>query len=231
MCGRFTLISSLDLLKRIFKLNRGPLLPPNYNIAPTQPTAAIRLAPDREREMTAMRWGLIPSWAKDEKFSVKAINARCETVFENPAFRWAVRQRRCLVPTDGYYEWNKQGQTKRPYYIRLSDGASFAFAGIWETWSGPDEEPVESCSILTTEANSLLQPIHPRMPVILSPNDYEPWLDPARDTPDSLAPMLKPTPSEAMVFHPVHPRVNAHTHNDPQLIEPYHPPETGLLFE
>lgn len=230
MCGRFTLISSMDLLKRIFKLNRGPLMPPNYNIAPTQPVAAVRQNSEGERELSALRWGLIPSWAKDKSFGAKAINAQSETVFEKNAFRWPVRKQRCLIPADGFYEWKTEGKKKQPFFIRVGKDMPFAFAGIWDSWKDPDENTIESCSILTTDANSLIQLIHPRMPVILSPDDYDVWLDPALDTPNQLSPLLKPYPPETMTVYPVRPRVNSFTNNDPQLIEPYWPHETGVFF-
>lgn len=168
MCGRFTLRVPAAELVEIFRLLRRPDVQPRYNIAPTQPVAVVRRI-DRGRELSMLRWGLVPSWAKDPKIGARMINARAETVATKPAFRTALRRRRCLVPADGFYEWAKSaGGTKQPHYITRRDGRPFAFAGLWESWDGPDGSSIESCTIVTTEANDLVGRIHDRMPVILS---------------------------------------------------------------
>jgi putative SOS response-associated peptidase YedK len=164
-----------------------------------------------------LRWGLIPSWAKDPAMGAKLINARAETVAEKPSFRSAFRHRRCLVVADGFYEWQKQEGKKQPFYFRLQDGQPFAFAGLWESWKDPNGEVVDSCTILTTEANQLMQPIHDRMPVILASQDYDLWLDPTVQS-EQLQNLLQPFPSEAMVSYPVSTKVNKPTNDTPELV-------------
>src|SRR5262249_23577950 len=182
MCGRFTrTAASKETLADLFQLSDPPGLLPLFNIAPTQPVAAVRVVPGgHEREMVALRWGLIPSWANDPKIGYKMINARAETAATKPSFRSAFRSRRCLLVADGYYEWQKQAGAKQPFYIRLKGGKLFAFAGLWERWAPTDGEAIESCTILTTAANELTKPIHDRMPVIVDPRDYGQWRDPAK---------------------------------------------------
>jgi putative SOS response-associated peptidase YedK len=151
-----------------------------FNVAPTQPVAAVRVVPGgQERELVELRWGLIPSWADDPKIGYRMINARSETAATKPSFRSAFKVRRCLVVADGYYEWQKRDGAKQPFYIHMQGGKLFAFAGLWERWVPPDGEAIESCTILTTDANELTKPIHDRMPVIVDPPDFGQWLDPA----------------------------------------------------
>jgi putative SOS response-associated peptidase YedK len=173
MCGRFTLRTKLNLLLQQFAAEASSDLElvPRYNIAPTQDIPVVRVA-DGKRELTLMRWGLIPSWTKDPKSGPLLINARSDTVAAKPAFRSAFKCRRCLIPADGYYEWMAEGKKKQPYWFRVRDGQTFAFAGLWERW-----HEIESCVILTTEANEMAAKLHDRMPVSLSPNDYERWLE------------------------------------------------------
>jgi putative SOS response-associated peptidase YedK len=174
MCGRYSLTTPTEALVALFAA--GPLegFSPRYNIAPTQLVPAVRMS-EGERAWAWLRWGLIPSWAKDPAIGNRMINARAETVADKPAFRAALRRRRCLLPADGFYEWEKRDGAKQPYHIALADRAPFAFAGLWEHWQG--DEAIESCTILTTAANRRLAPIHPRMPVILAPEHYDIWLD------------------------------------------------------
>src|SRR5262245_16984120 len=200
MCGRFTQTAKGPVLADLFQL-AGPVdVEPRYNIAPTQQAAAVRVSPETgRRELGALRWGLVPSWAKDPKVAAKHINARSETVADKPSYRAAFRKRRCLVPADGYYEWQKLGaRKKQPYYIRLRDEAPFGFAGLWESWEGEDGELIESFTILTTAANELVRPLHERMPVIVSPTDFALWLDPAEQKPELVQPLLAPYPPEQM---------------------------------
>jgi putative SOS response-associated peptidase YedK len=240
MCGRFTLTNpNQDLLVQ-FTLRDMPALEPRYNIAPTQPVAAVRVAPalaalppvaakeaalrseGREgsaRELVLLHWGLVPFWAKDPQIGSRLINARSETVAEKPAFREAFRRRRCLVLADGFYEWQKQGGTKQPFCVRLRDGRPFAFAGLWEHWQGTDAV-VESCTLLTTDPNELMRPLHNRMPVIIDPGDYELWLDVGVRQPDVLQSLLRPYPAEEMEAYPVSRRVNSPDNDDPQCVEP-----------
>ena len=204
-----------------FDLDEFPLFPPRYNIAPSQQVAAIRLNPEvAKRECVALRWGLIPSWAKDLKIGNQCINAKAETVAEKPAFRAAFKKRRCLVMADGFYEWQLQGKHKQPMWIGLRDRRPFAFAGLWEHWSPKDGEPIESCTIITTQPNALMELIHTRMPVILDTKDYAAWLDPAFQHVDILNALLRPFPAEHMTAFPVSTLVNNPRHDAPQCLEP-----------
>jgi putative SOS response-associated peptidase YedK len=200
-----------------------------YNIAPTQEVVIARkLQENAPRELAIVRWGLIPSWAKDAKIASTLINARGETIVEKPSFRTAFKKRRCLVLADGYYEWpkstgGKAAAKKQPYYITMQDDRPFAFAGLWEYWAGPKEvqppAPVETCTIITTETNELTRDLHDRMPVILRPRDYELWLDPALQEAAPLLPLLTQFPSDEMKMQPVSTRVNSVKNDDPTCIE------------
>lgn len=208
MCGRFTLHSSSNEFADQFGAASPDGLCPRYNIAPSQAIAIIR-AGDGTRRADLVRWGLIPSWAKDPKIGSKMINARAETIFEKPSYRSAIRQRRCLIPADGFYEWKTDGKVKTPHWIHLRDEALFAFAGIWERWISPDGEVIDSTTIVTTTANEVVRQVHERMPVILARDNYAPWLDPALQDPARLSGLMVPYPAEEMVMHPVSSRVNS----------------------
>lgn len=219
MCGRFTLTSPDGALVQ-FSLPDLPSLEPRYNIAPTQPVAVVRMAvQEAARELVMLKWGLIPYWAKDPGIGARLINARSETVAQKPAFRDAFRKRRCLVVADGFYEWQKQNGGKQPFYIRMRDGGPFGMAGLWEAWRGP-EGVIESCALITTDANDLMRPIHDRMPVILPARDYDLWLDRGFRQGDLLVPLLRPFPSEEMLAYPVSRRVNSPENDDPHCMEP-----------
>ncbi|MCB9136848.1 MAG: SOS response-associated peptidase [Caldilineaceae bacterium] len=224
MCGRFTLHTPADALATLFDLPEAPALAPRYNIAPTQPVAIVRPnAAATGREWALTLWGLIPSWSKDPSFGARLINARSETVAEKPSFRAAFKRRRCLIPADGFYEWQKAGKRKQPYYMGMDDGAPFAFAGLWEAWQGPDGGELQSCTILTTTPNELLEPIHNRMPVILAPEDYDDWLDHASEHPrdlDRLQHLMRPFPAEKMRAYPVSTYVNNARNEGLACIEP-----------
>jgi putative SOS response-associated peptidase YedK len=223
MCGRFTLVAAGDVLADLFQLLEAPDWLPRYNIAPTQPVLAVRLAGSGAgRECVRLRWGLVPSWAK-EVGGPPLINARAETVADKPAFRTALKQRRCLIPADGFYEWLKRDGKKQPFSFRLWDNRPFAFAGLWERWTG-DENPVESCTIVTTEANDLVRPVHDRMPVILPVRYHAAWLDPDVRDADRLRTLLRPFPAEEMTALPVGAHVNNARHDDPRCLEPLAPP-------
>jgi len=224
MCGRYTLATAPEALARIFELDDLPELPARYNIAPVP---AVRLVVEegsgeaRRRVLRLLRWGLVPFWAKDPGIGSRMINARAETVADKPAFRAAFRRRRCLVLADGFYEWQRVGRgAKQPFLIRLRDGGPFAFAGLWERWTGPEGEPLESCTLLTTQPNALVAPIHNRMPVILDPSDYDAWLDPELQDPAALRPLLRAFPAERMTAHPVSQRVNNPRVDDPGCAAP-----------
>jgi putative SOS response-associated peptidase YedK len=230
MCGRFTLTDPDADIAVQFNLPAIPDLQPRYNIAPTQPVAAVRqVREDAAREMVLFYWGLIPFWSKDTSIGSRLINARAETAAEKPAFRAAFRRRRCLVVADGFYEWQKQDGGKQPFFIALRDRRPFAFAGLWEHWQGGDGSEIESCTLLTTEPNELMRPLHNRMPVILQPQDYDLWLDPAVDDVRRLQPLLRPYPAGDMASYPVSRRVNSPQNDDPACIEPL--AQTGEMWQ
>jgi putative SOS response-associated peptidase YedK len=219
VCGRFTLTASPAELTDFFGLAGVPPFEPHFNIAPTQQVFAVRSDPDGNREPVWLRWGLVPSWADELKIGYRLINARSETAPTKPAFRHTFRKRRCLIAASGFYEWQKTGAQKQPYYIRTRDGRPFAFAGLWESWKR-GENPVESCTILTTEANDLMRPLHGRMPVILGVKDYDRWLDPAVQDPKDLAPLLVPYHGRDLAAYPVSTRVNSPRNDDARCVEP-----------
>ena len=221
MCGRFTLATAPEIVAEFFELTAVPDLSPRYNIAPTQSAPAILLTPERaQRVFRPLRWGLIPGWAKDPTIGNRMINARAETVAEKPAFRSAFRQRRCLVVSDGFYEWKKGPGRKQPFYIRMRDDRPFAFAGLWEHWEADDGTGIDSCALLTTQPNNVLRPIHDRMPVILDRANYDLWLDPTMADVDRLKPLLCPYRAEEMKAYPVGTPVNSPTRDDPACMEP-----------
>jgi len=216
MCGRFGFAVPKSSLMAHFEAQsfRGDYLE-RYNVAPTQSVPVV-VAPEGERIIEVMRWGLIPSWAKDLKKQSPLINARAETITEKPSFRSSFKSRRCLVPADGFYEWVPKDNGKAPYWIYKTDEGLFAFAGIWSEW-GQGEDVIRSFSIITTGANEKLKALHDRMPVILDPEDYARWLDPALQDPVSL---LKAYPPEQMAYHEVSLRVNSPKHDDPACRAP-----------
>lgn len=217
MCGRFTLSQPTDAIASAFNIAQIPPLEPRYNIAPTQLIPSILSAPGGEKQLQMLRWGLIPSWAKDAKIGAKLINARAETVSEKPSFKAAFKRRRCLIVADGFYEWQRQEKQKQPYYFRLQNAQLFAFAGLWEQWKSPDEDIINSCTILTTEANDLLRPIHDRMPVILESKDYGLWLDSEAQQPQ-LQQLLRPYQANLMTSYTVSTKVNNPKNNTPECI-------------
>jgi putative SOS response-associated peptidase YedK len=219
MCGRFTLTATPKAIAETFQVPELPGLEPRYNIAPTQAVAIVRpAAGETGRELEVVRWGLIPSWADDPAIGNRLINARSETAADKPSFRSAFKHRRCLIPTSGFYEWQKVGTKKQPHYIRQPDGGPFAFAGLWEHWE-KDGGPIDTCTILTTEANGLMRPIHDRMPLILGPEAWGPWLDPGTARPDLQA-LLRPCPDDWLTAFRVSTRVNNPKNEGPACIEP-----------
>ena len=221
MCGRFTLKTPPQVVAELFGLDEVPAWEPRYNIAPTQPVAAVRAARDGgQRELVFLHWGLIPSWADDWRIGNRMINARSETVAEKPAFRRAFRQRRCLVPADGFFEWQRQGTKKQPYYIHRRDGRPLAIAGLWEHWAGAGSGPVESCTLLTTAANATLRPLHDRMPVLLEPAQFDTWLDPEQHSVESLVALLAPADDAVLEAYAVSTVVNSPRNDSPACIEP-----------
>ncbi|MGB6065235.1 MAG: SOS response-associated peptidase [Desulfomonilaceae bacterium] len=220
MCGRFVLLTLGKELAERFHLEEVPDLGPRYNIAPTQMVAIVRQENETgRRQLNFVKLGLIPFWAKDPSIGHRLINARGESAAEKPAFRSAFKYRRCLVLADGFYQWKKGKVGKQPYLFKMSDSSPFAFAGLWERWKGSEDEIIESCTLLTTDANELMEPIHDRMPVILHPRNYDLWLDTEVKEPRILNPLLRPYPSNEMVVIPVNPKVNKATYDGPDCIE------------
>ena len=239
MCGRYSLGSSSDALRDLFGLEHTPtsiptsILAPRYNIAPGQLVLSVRQRADGSRPADMLRWGLIPSWAKDARIGYKLINARSETVTVKPAFRRAFRQRRCLVPADGFFEWAvpaaapaEAGPTsakprKQPWYFHLPQRTPFALAALWERWQDPQGQAVDSCTLLTTRANAEVAPVHHRMPVILQPEDYAAWLEYGNHDLQQLQSLLRPLPDGRLNAYAVSTWVNRAGNDDPQCIAPW----------
>lgn len=226
MCGRFALLSPTEELVEHLGVDPTtavaiPTAVPRYNIAPTQPVLAAHLDGHGRRALTFFQWGLIPSWSKDPAFGAKLINARAETVAEKPSFRNAFKRRRCLIPADGFYEWQKQDGRKQPLYIHAADCRPFVFAGLWEDWQDSEGSHLQTCTILTTEANELMQPIHDRMPVILEPDDFSMWLYPGQ-VPDDALHLLRPYPAQKMAAYAVSTAVNNARYDGADCIQPLH---------
>ncbi len=220
MCGRFAFRSTRKKVTEVLPLFEVPELQPRYNIAPTQPVAVARIVPESLRkEVTFLNWGLLPGWVDDPKVGQRMINARAETVATKPSFRAAFKRRRCLILADGFYEWQKVGNKKQPYFIHLKNNELFTFAGLWEHWER-NGNVVESCAIITTEANELIQSLHIRMPVILPSSVHERWLDPQNQTGSGLASLLVPYPKEEMAYFPVDTHVNNARNEDAGCIQP-----------
>jgi putative SOS response-associated peptidase YedK len=218
MCGRFNLRTNPRAVATLFGLPTVPELAPRYNIAPSQPVAVVGLKPGGQaRGLAMMKWGLVPRWAKSDD-GPKPINARAESLLQRPTFRDSFRQRRCLVPASGFYEWQKTGGRKQPFHIRRRDGAPLAFAGLWDRWEGPDG-PLLTCCIVTTAANDLVKTLHDRMPAIIGSEDYGHWLDPAA-RPDELLPLLHPCPGDVLEAVPVGAAVNNPRNDGPECLEP-----------
>ena len=222
MCGRFTLTSPGEVLAEFFELVDVPDVRPRYNIAPTQPAPVVRIDGEVDaRRLDLFHWGLIPSWAKDPSMGSRMINARAETAASKPAFRSAMRYRRCLVLANGFYEWKKiEGQKhKQPYYIQMQDRRPFAFAGLWEHWEGADGSEIDSCTIITTAPNELMKSLHNRMPAILRPTDYAKWIDLELQRPAVLESLLIPYPTDDLACYPVSTAVNNPSNDTPGCIQ------------
>jgi putative SOS response-associated peptidase YedK len=222
MCGRFTLQIPLSTLIEIFGISEFPsfALEPRYNIAPTQQIPIVRQYADYTDHLDLLHWGFIPSWQKESPSGPPLINARSESVAEKPAFRQAIRYRRCLVPSSGFYEWQREGDKKVPQYIRLKDGSPMVFAGVWEESKGPDGKPQDTCAILTTASNDLVSPLHDRMPVILHPSEYPHWLDRDQRDPEKLNRLYQPYPTDLMEMYAVSPLINSPKNDSPDLVVP-----------
>jgi putative SOS response-associated peptidase YedK len=220
MCGRFVQHSDPEIYASQFELDRVCETRPRDNVAPTQAALAVRQTADGSRELVPLRWGLIPAWSKGPDSRYSMINARADTIATKPAYRDAFKHRRCLIPAEGFYEWEAEGTSKTPYLIRRVDGAPFALAGLWERWKRPEGKPIESCTIVVTSANALVGQIHDRMPVILGQNDYAAWLDPKTKDAKQLRAMLRPADPDDWTLHPVSRQVNSPRTDDPELLAP-----------
>ncbi len=220
MCGRFSLGVSPATLLTHFNVQESVAWTERYNLTPGQEVLTIVQTAEGRRELRRMRWGLIPAWAKDPAIGNQLINARAETVASKPAFRSAFRERRCLIVTDGFYEWEAQGRRKQPWCIRRADGQPFAFAGLWERWTDSAGQPVDTCTIITTTPNELIRRFHHRMPVILAHADYALWLDGQTRDADRLLPLLVPCPPNELTAYPVSPIVNNPANDTPACQAP-----------
>ena len=218
MCGRVVITSAPEALRKLFGYIDQPNFPPRYNVAPTQPVPVVMVG-NGARQFRLMRWGFVPAWVKDPRGFALLINARAETVTGKPAFRNAIRRRRCLIPADGWYEWS-QSERKRPYFIHRRDGRPFGFAGLMETWIGPNGEELDTVAIVTTAAGAGLAALHPRVPVTIAPNDFERWLDCAGDDAGDVLALLTAPAEGEFVWHQVSTRVNRTANDDAQLILP-----------
>jgi putative SOS response-associated peptidase YedK len=224
MCSRYSLTSPPEAVRAYFATRNGLEFPPRYNIAPTQPVLIVRRSPVGEREQHLVRWGLIPSWVKDPREFTTIINARSETAAEKPSFRGALRHRRCLVPTTGFYEWTGKPGAKQPHLIRPRDGGVMAMAGLAEHWVGADGSELETMAILTTSANATMQPIHDRMPVIIAPQHFETWLDCTSGSAISAESLLSAAPAGLLEVVDVSPLLNNPRNEGPEL---HRPPEAA----
>src|SRR5579862_8238400 len=218
MCGRFVITSAPEALRRLFEYLEHPNYPPRYNVAPTQPIPVV--INDNGRHFRLMRWGLWPAWVKDPRKFTLLINARAESITEKPAFRNAIRRRRCLIPADGYYEWHVSDRIKRPYFIHRRDGRPIGFAAVSETWVGPNGEEVDTVAIVTAAASTDLAVLHPRVPVTIEPGDFERWLDCRSDEADSVTPLMRGPEEGEFTWHEVSTRVNQVANDDAQLVLP-----------
>lgn len=233
MCGRYSLSTPGELVAEVFEVDESLELKSRYNIAPTQAAPIVRASRQHGRVLSLARWGLIPYWAKEASIGSRTINARCETLAQTASFRDSFRRRRCLVPADGFYEWQKRGGAKQPFHLTLADGTPFAFAGLFDRWRQAESEWIESFTIVTTEPNSLLEPIHDRMPVILPRESYELWLDASVEEPEGLRPLLGPYPAERMLATPVGTFVNSPQNDSARCVEEAElalPPENLSLW-
>ncbi|MFC1476911.1 SOS response-associated peptidase [candidate division KSB1 bacterium] len=221
---RFVRESNLAAVETVFTMKIVSAIPvlrdPNYNSAPQQIIPGVVMDNLGERSVRLFRWGLVPSWAKDESFGSKLLNARGETLSEKPSFRDAFRKRRCLIIADGYYEWIRSGDTKQPVYIYLSTREPFGIAGLWESWISPEGSAVDTCTIVTIHSNELIRPFHHRMPVIIPREHHDLWLDPSRQDTRELQPLIQPFPAGLMHYHKVSTRVNSPKYNSPDCILP-----------
>jgi putative SOS response-associated peptidase YedK len=223
MCGRYLITSTPEAMRALFKYLEQPNFPPRYNVAPTQPIPIVRLHEGR-RQFALVRWGLIPAWVKDPKGFSLILQARSDSVVDKPSFKNAMRRRRCLVPADGFYEWNEAFTPRRPYAVLPRAGGPVAFAGLWETWMGPNGEELETAAIVTTRANRSLGEIHERMPVVVPPDAFNLWLDCGSVDVETAMTLVTPAPDAALEAYEVSTAVNRTANDNPKLVERWSPP-------
>jgi putative SOS response-associated peptidase YedK len=223
MCGRYAITTAPEAIRQLFRYLEQPNFPPRYNVAPTQPVPIVRVV-EGKRQFALVRWGLIPAWVKDPRTFSLVINARAESVLDKPTFKNAMKYRRCLFPADGFYEWERKGEKKRPYFVRLKGGGPLAFAGLWESWMGPNGEEQETAAIVTTTASRSIAHIHDRMPVILATEAVDVWLDPKVDAEMAMA-AIQPAKDDAIEHYEVSRAVNRFENDVPMLVEPLTEPE------
>src|SRR5262249_18479487 len=219
MCGRYLIITTPEAMRAFFRYLEQPNFPPRYNVAPTQPIPVVRTF-EGARQFALVRWGLLPAWVKDPRGFSLVINARSDNVLDKPAFRNAMRGRRWLVPADGFYEWKVEGERRRPFAVRPRAGGPIAFAGLWEVWTGPNGEEVETAAIVTTQANRMLRPLHDRMPVVLAPEAYDMWLDCRNVDANGASALIAPPPDDLFEAYEVSPAVNRADNDSPELLTP-----------
>lgn len=220
MCGRYTITATPEVIRALFRYEEQPNFPPRFNIAPTQPIAVVRLM-DGKRQFALMRWGLLPSWVKDPKKFTLLINARGESVSKKPAFRAAMKRRRCLIPADGFYEWKATGGRRQPFYVRAKSGSPFAFAGLWETWIGPNGEELDTAAIVTTDANKTLASIHDRMPVVVQPEAFDLWLGCTNVDAETASALIRPAQEDLFEAYEISTAVNRTANDNPTLLKPF----------
>ena len=219
MCGRYAVTSAPEAIRALFGYPEQRDFPPRYNIAPSQPIAIVRLI-DGKRQFALVRWGLLPSWVKDPKSFTLLVNARGESLTDKPAFKTAMKRRRCLIPANGFYDWRTTGGRKQPYYVRAKSGEPLAFAGLWEIWIGPNGEELETATIVTTRANRMLADIHDRMPVIIPPDAFNLWLDCTNVDAETAAALIAPARENLLEAYEVSAAVNRTANDNPKLLEP-----------
>jgi putative SOS response-associated peptidase YedK len=220
MCGRYNMTSAPEQIRALFRYPEQPNFPPRHNIAPTQPIAIVRVT-EGQRHFALVRWGLIPPWVKDPREFTLLINARAESIHEKPAFKNAMKRRRCLIPADGFYEWRSEGGRKRPYVAQPRRGGPMAFAGLWETWIGPNGEEMETAAIITTDANREMAAVHHRAPVIVPQEQFDFWLDCGNVDEKEASSLFRPAPDGSMEVYEVSPAVNRVANDTPELLERY----------
>jgi putative SOS response-associated peptidase YedK len=224
MCGRYAITSAPETIRHLLRYLEQPNFPPRYNVAPTQPVPIVRVT-EGKRHFALVRWGLIPAWVKDPRTFSLVINARGESVLDRPAFKNAMKYRRCLFPADGFFEWEREGERKRPHFVRRKGGGPLAFAGLWESWMGPNGEEQQTGAIITTRASPSMAHTHDRMPVIVPPKAFDFWLDPKVDA-ERAAAAIQPAKDETIEHYEVSRAVNRFENDSPQLVEPLIEPES-----